>query len=38
MTMLQDMSRDDLRRREEDLMHQHGALRGRNWNSDMIRG
>ena len=38
MTMLQDMSRDDLRRREEDLMHQHGALRGRNWNIDMIRG
>ncbi len=38
MTMLQDISRDDLRRREEDLMHQHGALRGRNRNIDMTRG
>ena len=38
MTRLQDMSRDELRRREEELMQGHGALRGRNRNIDMTRG
>jgi len=38
MTKLQDMSRSQLRQREEALVQSHAALRGRNRTIDMTRG
>ena len=38
MPSLQDMSKEDLRRHEDDLVAKFTALRGRNQNIDMTRG